>query len=84
MNFEGFEQYLRQQGICTEHEIREVIARISWVETTLNISLDDLTKNEAELLAFRGTLLEIIGSEEKTEDFFRALRSYYDFHQGLS
>lgn len=83
MNVEGFQEYLRHQGICTEHEIREIIARISWVETTLNVSLDQLTQQKTDLMDFRNTLLDTIGSEEKTEDFFKALRTYLDFHQSL-
>ena len=83
MNYEGFEVYLRQSGLRTEHEIREVISRISWVETTLDVSLDQLAQDEETMHAFKSRLLEVIGSEEKTETFYHALWSYYEFKRGL-
>jgi len=84
MNFEGFEVYLRKRGLCTDHEIREKVSRVSWVETTLNISLDQLAENEEAMKRFKVELLEVIGSEEKTEDFYQALWAYYEFLHGSS
>jgi hypothetical protein len=83
MNYEGFEDYLRQSGLRTENEIREVISRISWVETTLEVSLDQLAQDEETMRSFKSRLLEVIGSEEKTEAFYHALWSYYEFQRGL-
>ena len=79
MNLKEFEEHLRQSGDFSDHEIRELLSRASWVETTLNISLDDLVVEEASMVAFRERLLEAIGHEEKTDDFYRALWAYYEF-----
>ncbi len=84
MNFEGFEMYLRQQGLCNRHEIREKISRICWVETTLNVSMDQLAGDEEALKRFKDELMEVIGSEEKTEDFYQALWTYYTFLHGMN
>ena len=80
MNHEGFEVYLRNIGLETELEIREVISRASWVETTMDISLDRMQKSEIEDQKFKESLLELIGSPEKTEAFYQALCSYMDYY----
>lgn len=84
MNLEKFEMYLHQQGYCTEREIKEKICRISWVETTLNISIDQLAVDADAMKRFKDELKEVIRSEEKTEDFYQALWAYYEFLNGPS
>ncbi len=84
MNLEGFGIYLHQQGLCTDREIREKICRISWIETTLNISIDQLAEDADAMKRFKDELREVIRSEEKTEDFYQALWEYYEFLHGLS
>ncbi len=79
MNHEGFQVYLKDLGLETELEIREVISRASWVETTMDISLDRMQISDLEDQKFKESLSELIGSPEKTEAFYNALRSYMDF-----
>ncbi|RQD67423.1 MAG: hypothetical protein D5S00_10735 [Tindallia sp. MSAO_Bac2] len=79
MNHAGFELYLKNLGMETEHEIREVISRASWVETTMDISLDRMAITDIENQEFKDSLFELIGSPEKTDDFYKALCSYMDF-----
>ncbi len=79
MKFEGFENYLHSKGVVTEHEIHKIISRVSWIETTMNISLDQLVEDEKAVQDLRESLLEIIGSEEKTDDFYQAVLTYYEY-----
>jgi hypothetical protein len=83
MNFEGFENYLHQKGVVTELEVREIISRVSWIETTMNISLDQLVEEKKTVEDFREPLLEIIGSKEKTDDFYQAVLAYYEYYHSL-
>lgn len=79
MNHEGFGVYLKDIGLETELEIREVISRADWVETTMDISLDKMQRSQLEDQNFKDSLLELIGSPEKTEAFYNALCSYMEF-----
>jgi hypothetical protein len=81
VNFEGFETYLHDHGISTDHEIREIISRVSWVETTLNISLDQMAGDKQAIGDLKTTLHDLIGNEEKAAVFYQAVWSYYEFCQ---
>lgn len=79
MNHEGFEVYLKDLGLETEHEVREVISRARWVETTMNISLDKMQMSDIEDENFKNNLGELVGSPHKTDLFYRALCAYMEF-----
>lgn len=76
MNIEVFESYLKKDKVMTDHEAREVISRISWVETTLNISLDKMLSDGEDLTDMEATLIDVVGSEEKAALFYDAVCLY--------
>ena len=84
MNFEGFELYLKDLGLETEDEVREVISKACWVETTMDISLDRMLMEDIQQQDFKEKLAELVGSEEKTSQFFEALVAYLQFCKGAN
>lgn len=76
MNIEAFEAYLKKDQGMTDHEAREVISRISWIETTLNVSLDKMLSDGENLSSMEATLLDVVGAEEKAALFYDAICLY--------
>lgn len=76
MNMEAFESYLKKDKGMTDHEAREVISRISWIETTLNVSLDKMLSDGEDLNTMEATLLDVVGAEEKASLFYDAICLY--------
>ena len=76
MKMEAFESYLKKDQGMTDHEAREVISRISWIETTLNVSLDKMLSDGEDLNTMEATLLDVVGAEEKAALFYGAICLY--------
>lgn len=76
MNIDAFESYLKKDKGMTDHEVREIISRISWIETTLNISLDKMLSDGEDLADMKETLVDVVGAEEKATLFYEAICLY--------
>ncbi len=79
MNIEAFELYLKKDKQMTHHEAREVISRISWVETTLNISLEKKFSEGEDLDDLNAKIMDIVIAEDKANLFYEAIYLYQSF-----
>jgi hypothetical protein len=79
MNIEAFESYLKKDKHMTDHETREIISRISWVETTLNISLQKMFNDGEDLDDIKATIKDVVVAEDKVKLFFEAIWLYQTF-----
>jgi len=79
MNIEAFESYLKKDKRMTDHEAREVISRISWIETTFNISLEKKFNEGVDLNSIYATIMDVVVAEDKANLFYEAIYSYQTF-----
>lgn len=81
MNYESFELYLKKEKFMTEHEARKVISRISWVETTLNVSLEKMLNDGDDLNEIRETIMAVVRAEDKARLFYDSICLYQKFSE---
>ncbi len=79
MNTEAFESYLKKEKLMTDHEAREVISRIRWIETTFNISLDKMFNEGEDLDEIKITIMDVVVAEDKANLFYEAICLYQTF-----
>lgn len=79
MNIEAFDAYLKIEKRLTDHESREVVSRISWIETTLNISLEKMCNDGEDLDELKSTIKDVVIAEDKATLFCEAICLYQSF-----
>ena len=79
MNYDAFELYLKKEKRMTDHEAREVISRISWVETTLNVSLEKMLNDGDDLVEMKETIMDVVRAEDKASLFYDSICLYKGF-----
>lgn len=79
MNIVAFESYLKKDKRMTYHEAREVISRIRWVETTLNISLEKMFREGEDLNDVNAKIMDVVIAEDKAKLFYEAIYLYQSF-----
>ena len=75
----AFIQYMKENGSWSENEMKALISRIGWIETTLNVSMDSLLQEKDGLKMVNQKLEEVMGAGEKLTDFQEALQVYHDY-----